>query len=1180
MRKKVKITAIFLVFSILFAGAFSAFAQEEQKETSANILSYDIKEIFDNSIVFYKGFYKASVFSKLLEINGKACVSDGMVLTEFLKENTDLKAAEGKYTKISDIAENNGLYLYECKNLIFLSETELKKTVIEKNILNMEKMFAIFVSPDKNGGTGTIDSPFNSVNTAKTTAKKVISELGYLSDSYSVILRGGRYEITDTLSFTNDDSGYDNCKIIYEAFFGEVPVFDGGISVSGSEFKRVTNEKVLSLCYNNVRNKIYAAEFGSEQTDKLKNLASVQPYYDGSLMQIARWPNIGYSKTGKIIRNGNGTDGIEFTAAEEKIKQWQKAKYAYVFGFWVWEWDADRHLVTKIDVDNQSIGTMTKPRYVPIAEGKDYYIYNLIEELDSQNEFYFDKDSGILYLIPYDTDLKEDTFKNVSVQIPVINQPILSLNNAENLEFKNIVFENSNNALISVLDSKNCAFRGCTARNAGDTGIEVKGNATKNVTVDSCDVYKTGSYGISINNVGDKQNLISADVLVTNCKIYDTSITYRTNTPALNMTGVGITASHNQIFNMPHIAFKFHGVRIYFEYNEVFNSLTDGAHDAGTMHNGRRITNEDSEVRYNYFHNLNPNSLAVLYEDDHNPCHKIHGNIFYKTGRAVFIHGGRYNDVYNNIMIYPSREDAAMVGFQTASKYTWDPDTKASINCDWAWWNDMCKLDASTPLWLEKYPRMNEMMKTGYVFSPEHSSAYNNVAIYENTAPENIVTVATDIPEGDVDVHDNYSTTEDVGFYDMKNKNFALNEDARIYKILPTFENPHFEKMGLYLNEYRNSFENRGAVNLISPIGKEENVEAREVEFRWSSDRNTSVYRFELALDKDFKEAVRTEYVKTNHIAVKNLRYDGTRYYWRVFSCAQNELTDSEEKDILCKEGYSSFTTAEKETINTKAAEENLSKIEALAETVVEGEGAGMYFKGTKSLFDDLINRFHKLIEEKEISQKKFDKSVSRLVAESNKLKGRRTTQIITINDMLADRASWTFQPNNVIFENGISWIRHANGDKTVLGYKTKKIETNQILKFKARFDINSPGQWQYFSIRSSQYDAEYSAMKTYIVIMKPHTGMLELQRYGTEKFLYKEFPCDAIKSGEDFMVEIGAVDMEDGSVRVIFKINGETYIDYNDNDCQITEPGYFTVYMPDGNISNTISLMPVSENE
>ena len=119
MRKKVKITAIFLVFSILFAGAFSAFAQEEQKEISANILSYDIKEIFDNSIVFYKGFYKASVFSKLLEINGKACVSDGMVLTEFLKENTDLKAAEGKYTKISDIAENNGLYLYECKNLIF-----------------------------------------------------------------------------------------------------------------------------------------------------------------------------------------------------------------------------------------------------------------------------------------------------------------------------------------------------------------------------------------------------------------------------------------------------------------------------------------------------------------------------------------------------------------------------------------------------------------------------------------------------------------------------------------------------------------------------------------------------------------------------------------------------------------------------------------------------------------------------------------------------------------------------------------------------------------------------------------------------------------------------------------------------------------------------------------------------
>lgn len=1202
MKKLKRITAVLLTAIISVSGGLTALAAEKAASSSRaltiddfpggkdggeyitgeyakpenftpNIKNNEIKEILENSVVFYEGYYKVAVNSYLIETDGKECVSDGKISSKLLNEKTSLKA-EGEISDIKEIAEKNGKYYYEIKNLYIVSEKEIKTAALEKHVLSIEKLFGLFVAPDRQGGTGEIDAPLASITSAKDMAKKVMNQIGYLSDEYSVVIRGGSYSVSNTINFTEADSGFEDCKLIFEAFPNEAPVFDGGVAIKGAEFTKVTDEKVLSVMYPEAREKVYQVQITGDNADVLKNLTTITPYYNGDSMTNARWPNTTYATTGKTIRNGADRLGIEFEYDEAKIQWWKKARYPRMYGRLVWTWKSDDMAISKIDTEKNTINTTEKPYYTPIGEQKEWYIYNLIEELDAQNEFYFDRDTAILYIMPYQSDVESGDFKNIDVQIPIMNEVMFNVVGAKDIEFRGLTICNSNAMLLKITESQNIAVKGCKLHNTAGEGINVSGETTQSIRIDSNDIYKTGTSNSITATGGNKQTLFPANILIVNNKCSDTG--------ALNVNGVAIKVAHNQINDTHHLAVSYSGFQIYVEYNEIFNTITNQIADAGSIYQAQNILFADCWLRYNYMHDCYP-SIATIYQDDHTPNQEIYGNVFYNTPRAIFDHGGRNNNIYNNIMIHPSNPTAEAVRFENANWQKWDPETKEQVSVTaWQMWKYIYDFDAQTPLMLERYPIINEMFKTGYARYPEGSSAYNNVAIYKANPREEAVTVATDIEDGMVEVGKNYSTTEDIGFVDMENGNFELKEDAKIYDILPGFESVPFNEMGLYLNEYRSSYEDRNPVKLVSPSSKEENLEAKEVTFTWTSDRNTTKYKFELALDRDFKEIVRSEYLNYTNITVKNLRYGGTRYYWRVYSCYSNEQSSTGREELLCTDGYSTFTTAASETIETATAEEELKKTKALAETVVEGNVPGGYFEGTKAMFADLISRFEKLIDEKAISQKKFDKEVDKLVAEKNKLNARRETETITLNSMLADGSSWTYQPNAVAFINGgFSWLRSSTGDNQILAYKAKKIETNQLVKFKTVLESQNEKQWQYFSMRSSAYDQPYNNMKTYIVIIKPDQGIIELQRYGTGKTLFIEYKCDEFKDNKECIVEMGAVDTEDGNVNCIFKVNGTEYINYiDDSEYKVTEPGYFTAYKTAGNIGNALTIMPISDDE
>ncbi|NLB54455.1 MAG: right-handed parallel beta-helix repeat-containing protein [Lentisphaerae bacterium] len=129
----------------------------------------------------------------------------------------------------------------------------------------------------------------------------------------------------------------------------------------------------------------------------------------------------------------------------------------------------------------------------------------------------------------------------------------------------------------------------------------------------------------------------------------------------VQIEGVGIRVANNHIHDAPHMAISFHGNEHIIELNEI-NNVVYESFDAGAVYSGRNPSMQGNIIRHNYFHNIGKiaeyHGVASVYLDDGQSGISIYGNIFYKACvpggckfGAVFVHGGRYNNIENNIFI-------------------------------------------------------------------------------------------------------------------------------------------------------------------------------------------------------------------------------------------------------------------------------------------------------------------------------------------------------------------------------------------------------------------------------------------------------------------------------------------------------------------------------------------------
>lgn len=501
------------------------------------------------------------------------------------------------------------------------------------SVVNPPEANEIYVADNgSDAADGSFKKPMKTLSAALDAAKAK-------DGNVSIVMRGGEYDIRNTV----DIKEFDNLSSLTIKSDGTDVVFSGGVSVKGSDFKKVVDTGILSMFPENVRGKLYSinlSDYGIKRdTDNPRNTAL---YYDGKTEQIAKYPNDGYCETASTVWLDYNNKILAVDS--EDIKEWKNYNEAWISGFFFWDWDFSSNKIAsiangRITISPYNAGSYTKEE----STGKKWYVYNMPSELDIEGEYIIK--GNVLYYYPKEADVSDGTFDNTQIRINTNNKNMINISGSGNVAIENITFENSRGYFINAA-ADNVKLLGCKFRDNAANAVYVDGN---NNLVSGCDFLNIGATGLYMAG-GNRNTLTSSESVVTNCYFERTGQFRRTNAAALTIAGCGTVASYNTITKTPHLALSYRGNNLTVEYNEFYECLTDNSGDAGIIYTGNDLSNLGNVIRKNYIHDSN-SGLGAIYWDDflsgQTAEHNVIENI---TSGGVFVHGGVCNTFNGNIV--------------------------------------------------------------------------------------------------------------------------------------------------------------------------------------------------------------------------------------------------------------------------------------------------------------------------------------------------------------------------------------------------------------------------------------------------------------------------------------------------------------------------------------------------
>ncbi len=693
------------------------------------------------------------------------------------------------------------------------------------------------------------DGPFATLERARDTVREMKQAGTGTEQGITVSIRGGRYEITKTLELTAQDSGAETAPIVWRASPGETVVFSGGKIITG--FTPVTDTAVLGRIDETCRDKILQADLGAQGITEYGTIDPrsghrMELYFGNKFMTIARYPDEGWltiadiPQTGdKMIHRGLGRDKSpvprgrhygRFTYDGDRPNRWAESKDIWVHGYWTWDW-SDQYLpVDKIDKKKRDIYPKEPHHGYGYTKGQRYYFLNVLEELDSPGEWFVDTAKGMVYFWPPSPIGEKD------VVVSRFEDVMISLKEASYILIRGIRFESSRGGAVSIEDGTNNTVAGCAMINLGKMAVSITGGTENGVL--SCDIYDVAAGGIELHG-GDLPTLSPAGNYARNNHIHDFAIRLKTYQPAVLVTGVGNRVAHNLIHDAPHTGIFLSTSRVgnehVIEFNELY-SLAKETGDVGAIYLcSRNYTFRGTVIRHNYLHHLlGPGLYGVMgvYLDDFTSGTTIYGNVFYQAGRASFVGGGRNNTIENNIYVEcgPSTHvDARGMGWASGSLQDGKEGRMYKL---------MEEMNFTEPPYSERYPELLTLFDDEPAV-PKYNKIVRNVSyggrwldLYNGMNFDIVSVTGNLIADPDLCQWQKKGTNEtktypfadqetrnileengntvidtDPGFVDVKNGNFQLRDDSPAWKL--GFKKIPFDKIGLYLDEYRKTLPQR-----------------------------------------------------------------------------------------------------------------------------------------------------------------------------------------------------------------------------------------------------------------------------------------------------------------------------------------------------------------------------------
>jgi len=488
----------------------------------------------------------------------------------------------------------------------------IKKILFALVFLSPIGLFAqtnIYVSlkgNDVNKGTQT--KPFASIG-------KALVEAGKTKGKVVVNLLGGIYYLNQPIVFTSDDSRKENESLTITNFKNQKVVISGSVP--------------LKLKWKAYKNGIWQAQV-------TRNLIFDQLFVNGELQRMARYPN--YNPGAKYY-GGTAADAI----SKERSARWKSPEGGYVHALHGSLWGDFHYVITgKNDKGEPTLeGGWQNNRRMPMHD-KYRFVENVLEELDTVNEWFFDKKAKILYYYPpIGLDIKKAKFetpqiahlvefkgsetkpiKNINIEGLTLTQtlrtfmenkePLLRsdwtiyrggavlFDGAVNCLLKNCMLTNlGGNAVFFNNYNRNCEVSGCLISEIGASAFCFVGDP-KAVRSPSFEYWQYVPLAQIDRTPGPKTNNYPAD-----CKVYD-NLMFNLGVVEKQSAGVelsmcqSITVSHNTIYDVPRAGINVSegtwGGHI-IEYNDVFNTVKEsGDHGSFNSWGRDRFWHPDKKV--------------------------------------------------------------------------------------------------------------------------------------------------------------------------------------------------------------------------------------------------------------------------------------------------------------------------------------------------------------------------------------------------------------------------------------------------------------------------------------------------------------------------------------------------------------------------------------------------------
>ena len=555
-----------------------------------------------------------------------------------------------------------------------------------------------YVAPDGNDANdGSKAKPFATLLRARDAVRARPNK----NEGATVFVRGGRYAVRSTLDLDEQDSGQASAPIVYRACPGERPIFDGGFAVKG--FEPVTDSEILTRLPEQARAKVVVADLKAQGYDSFE---TQRPYgrgemnlgrgirelfADGVPMTIARWPNIGWLKTGP--QTGSVTNRA-FLFADPQMKRWSQAKEAMVCGYFYHLW-SDCTMPVSF-----SEGTITFREHLPETGLKDnhpFFVLNLLEEIDQPGEWYYDCATGKLYWWKPD-----NVSSRSSVVVSRWNKPFLTMKNVKHLSLSGFIYEYGQQDGLQLSNGSDIVLVGCMVRRVGGQALSALN--MKNFTVYGNSFNTLGHAAMRVSG-GDRKSLTSGNILIENNEVFGFARRGRTYNPALFLDGCGARVVHNHFHHGPSSAMRIEGNDHLIEYNQC-NDLVTESDDQGAIDMWCNVSYRGTVIRYNLWKDIGgganiPCGQAAIRFDDAISGSLVYGNYFENTSNGHFggvqIHGGQFNILDNNIFI----DCAIGVSFSSWGNKRWN-DFLSSATIQ----KHMADVNIEGELYRSRYPEL------------------------------------------------------------------------------------------------------------------------------------------------------------------------------------------------------------------------------------------------------------------------------------------------------------------------------------------------------------------------------------------------------------------------------------------------------------------------------------------